>query len=50
MQKKIKIIHQNEEHIRNKTDIFTAFLQTTTSDIVAIFEHGLKDGEITQCT
>jgi hypothetical protein len=27
----------------------TAFLQSTTPDILAISEHGLKEEEITQC-
>jgi exonuclease III len=35
---------------KSNTELFTAFIQTTTPDILAISEHGLKDDEITQCT
>jgi hypothetical protein len=35
---------------KSNTELLTAFLQTTTPDILAISEHGLKDDEITQCT
>jgi hypothetical protein len=46
---KLKIIYRNAQYIRNKTELFTAFLLRTTQDIVAISEHGLKEEEITQC-
>jgi exonuclease III len=46
---KLKIIHQNAQYLSNKTELFTAFLQSTTPDILAISEHGLKDDEIIQC-
>jgi hypothetical protein len=34
-------MHQNAQYVRNQTELFTAFLQTTTPDILAIYEHGL---------
>jgi exonuclease III len=37
-------------NISNKTEQFTAVLQTITPDILAISELGLKEDEITQCT
>jgi exonuclease III len=37
------------KYLRNKIELFTAFLQSTTPDILAIFEHGLKEEEVTQC-
>jgi hypothetical protein len=46
---KLKIIHDNAPYVRNKTEIFTALLQTTTPDILCISEHGLKDYEISLC-
>jgi exonuclease III len=30
-------------------ELFTAFLQSTTPDILAISEHGLREDEITLC-
>jgi exonuclease III len=50
LSQKFRILHQNVQHLRNKTEQFTAFLQTTTPDISAVSEHGLKEDEITQCT
>jgi hypothetical protein len=46
---KFKIIHQNAQYLRNKTEIFTVFLESTSPDILAISERGLKEDEITQC-
>jgi hypothetical protein len=46
---KFKIIHQNAQYLRNKTEIFTVFLQNTSPHILAISEHGFKEDEITQC-
>jgi exonuclease III len=48
--KKFRILHQNVQYIRNKTEQLTTFLQTTTPNILAISEHGLKADEIRQCT
>ena len=45
----LKIIHQNAQYLSNKIEIFTEFLQSTTPDILAISEHGLKEDEIHQC-
>jgi hypothetical protein len=36
-------MHQNAQYIIHKTEIFTAFLQTTTPDILAISEHFLQE-------
>jgi hypothetical protein len=47
---KFKIIHQNAQYLRNKSEIFTVFLQSTSPDILAISEHGLEKDETTQCT
>jgi hypothetical protein len=44
---KLKIIHQNAQYLRNKIELFTAFLHSTTPDMLAISEHGLKEEEIT---
>jgi hypothetical protein len=41
---------QPAQYLGNKTELVTAFLQSTTLDILEISEHGLKDYEITQCT
>jgi exonuclease III len=46
----LKIILQNAQYLRNKTELFTAFLHSTTPDVLAISEHGLKENEISQCT
>jgi hypothetical protein len=47
---KFKIIHQNVQYLRNKTELFAVFLQSTSPDTLVISEHGLKEDEITQCT
>jgi hypothetical protein len=39
---KLKIIYQNAQYLRNKIELFTAFLQSTAPDILAISEHGLR--------
>jgi exonuclease III len=44
---KLKIIHKND--LRNKIELFTESLQSTTPDILAISECGLKEEVITQC-
>jgi hypothetical protein len=41
-EEKLKIIHQNAQYLRNKIELFTALLQSTTPDILAISDHGLK--------
>jgi hypothetical protein len=46
---KLKIIHQNAQYLGNKTELFAAFLHSTTPDILAVSEHGLKEDEIPQC-
>jgi exonuclease III len=46
---KFKIIHQNAQYLRSKTEIFTVFLQSTSPDILTFSEHGHKEDEITQC-
>jgi hypothetical protein len=56
------IIHQSVQYLRNKTDqvtviyrtvvlllVMTVFLQKTTADILALFEHEFNENEITQC-
>jgi exonuclease III len=45
----LKIIHQNAQYLSNKTELFTEFLHSTTPDVLAISEHGLKEDEIPQC-
>jgi hypothetical protein len=37
-------------HNISETKLFTAFLENTSPDILAISKHGLKEDEITQCT
>jgi thymidylate synthase len=49
-QQQFRVLHQNVQYIRNKTEQLTAFIQTTTPNIFAISEHGLKADEVTQCT
>jgi hypothetical protein len=42
-------MRQDAQYLRNKTELFAVFLQSTSPDILAISEHGLKEDEITQC-
>jgi exonuclease III len=45
----LTIMHQNTQYLSNKIDMLTEFLQSTSPDIVAISEHGLKKDVIPLC-